>query len=502
MLADLKNEPVLTSCYAWGHRIDQIEVTALWKKAQRLCAEHGMVAAGYENRFGDLDRVHQFALNYMVQASLDIYSCPLAMTDGAVRTLKDAGNQELIDRAVPNLISRDAQKMWTSGQWMTERTGGSDVGTSETVARKDGDQWLLTGTKWFTSATTSDMALTLARPEGNGPGGKGLALFYVELRGDDGRLRGLEVNRLKDKFGTKKVPTAELKLVDTPAVPVTELGNGVRNITPMLSITRTWNSVAAAWAMRRCVALSKDYSRRRRAFGDVLAQKPLHLDTLAGMIAETEAAFHLSFRITELLGKVEHNTATDAEKILHRILTPIAKLLTAKQAVAVASETLECFGGAGYVEDTGLPRILADAQVLPIWEGTTNVLSLDTLRVLAKEPGVFEVLTAEFENLLGSVSDPRLNSAVHNTRTALIHATAWAGKAMAENDLLEAGARRFAMTLGRAYELALLCSHAQWVMDRGNDRALLTARRFSNHGVDLIVDNPLAEARALVDLGS
>ena len=128
-------------------------------------------------------RVHQFALNYLVQASLDVYSCPLAMTDGAARTLLDTGNAELIDRAVPRLTSRDPARMWTSGQWMTERTGGSDVGLSETVARKDADgTWRLYGTKWFTSATTAEMALTLARPEGNGPGGRGLALFYVELR--------------------------------------------------------------------------------------------------------------------------------------------------------------------------------------------------------------------------------------------------------------------------------------------------------------------------------
>src|ERR1019366_9677435 len=130
---------------------------------------------------------------------------PLAMPGGAAKTLVVHGNRELVDRVVPRLTSRDPARAWTSGQWMTERTGGSDVATSETVARKDGDTWRLYGTKFFTSATTSQMALTLGRPEGNPPGGHGLALFYVELRDGAGTMNGIAVNRLKDKLGTRMV---------------------------------------------------------------------------------------------------------------------------------------------------------------------------------------------------------------------------------------------------------------------------------------------------------
>src|SRR5262249_30104771 len=149
-------------------------------------------------------------------------------------------------RAVPRLVSRDPAQAWTSGQWMTERIGGSDVGLAETVARADGGRFRLYGTKWFSSATTSEMALVLARPEGNPPGGAGLALFYVETRDDEGALReGLFVNRLKDKLGTRKVPTAELLLDGVVGVPVSGLRDGVRNIAPMLVVTRIWNSIAA-----------------------------------------------------------------------------------------------------------------------------------------------------------------------------------------------------------------------------------------------------------------
>ncbi|KPK16304.1 MAG: acyl-CoA dehydrogenase [Myxococcales bacterium SG8_38] len=499
-LADLPNEPVHTTWDPWGNRIDHVEVTEVWKRAQVICAEHGLVAAGYDSELGPYARIHQHILNYVVQASLDTYNCPLAMTDGAVRTLLDSGNQQLIDHALPRLLSRDPAKMWTSGQWMTERIGGSDVAQTETVARRQGDTWRLYGTKWFTSATTADMALTLARPEGNPPGGRGLAMFYLELRDEQGRLQNLHINRLKDKFGTRKLPTAELTLDGVAAIPVAGLENGVRNITPMLNITRTWNAVGAILGMRRAVALTRDYAGKREAFGATLIDKPLHVDTMADMIAETQGAFLLAFRVVDLLGRIESDEATPAEQLVSRLLTPIGKLTTGKQAVGVASEALESFGGAGYVNDTGLSRLLADAQVLPIWEGTTNVLSLDALRAL-KQDGVWEAFAGEIHGRIEAATDPRLQSAVERVRSAIEHAGRWLGETSEERTMLEAGARRFAMTLGRATELALLADHAQWCLNHGKgERALAAARRFSTSRIDLIEDEDFtAGSRLLVD---
>ncbi len=499
-LADRLNEPTLTQWDAWGNRIDRIEVSPLWHEAQIVAARHGMVAAGYEPRFGAHARTYQFATVHILGPSLDVYSCPLAMTDGAARTLLASGNAELIDRYVPRLLSRDPKTMWTSGQWMTERTGGSDVSQSETIAKQDADgNWRLHGTKWFTSATTAQMALTLARPEGNTDGSRGLALFLVELRDANGKLRNITVNRLKDKLGTRKVPTAELTLDGAPATLVGSASEGVRAITPMLSVTRTWNAVCAVSGMRRALALARDYARRRKAFGALLVDKPLHADTLAGLEAEYAAAFCLAFRSVELLGALEHGTAAsrESDERLSRVLIPLAKLTTGKQAVAVTSEAIEACGGAGYVEDTGLPRILADAQVLPIWEGTTNVLSLDTLRALGKG-GTVEALTAEIERNVGAAKDPGLTAPVEAARAALRHATVWISETLAHPDRLEAGARRFAMTLGRSLELALLVGHAQWCLDHGfGPRTAAAARRFAQSGVDLIGDAPLDDTRLL-----
>lgn len=486
-LADRLSEPVLTQWDAWGNRVDRIELTPLWRTAERVAAEHGVVAAAYERAHGRFSRIHQLALAYLFTPSTDIYACPLAMTDGAARVLLDSGNQELIDRAVPHLTSRDPAAFWTSGQWMTETAGGSDVGRSETEARRDADGgWRLHGRKWFTSAATSQMALTLARPAGNPPGGRGLALFYVETRDEGGLLRGIRIDRLKDKLGTRKLPTAELTLDGTPATPVFGLSDGIRNIAPMLNVTRTWNAMSAVALMRRGLALAEDYARRRSAFGATLAEQPLHADTLAGLRAEWMGALHLTFRVAELLGAQEAGELDDGGRALLRVLTPLAKLTTARQAVAVAGEVVEAFGGAGYVEDTGIPTLLRDAQVLSIWEGTTNVLSLDTLRALDSAGGLATV-RAEVERCAGRVADPALGPVIRSAAQATERAEAWLEDATrAGRAEVEAGARRFALTLGRALQVALLAAHAQWEAERGEQDAARAARRLAMNGIDLI----------------
>ena len=505
-LADRLNEPVLTQWDAWGNRIDKIEVTPLWRMAERIAAEHGVVATAYEQKHGSFSRVHQGALAYLFTPSTDIYSCPLAMTDGAARTLLGSGNQALIDRAVPHLISRDPKEFWTAGQWMTELTGGSDVGLSETIAKEEDGQFRLYGRKWFTSAIASQIALTLARPEGNPSGGRGLALFYVETRDEHGRPRNIQINRLKDKLGTRKVPTAELTLDGTPAQLVQGSTDGVRNIAPLLNITRLWNGISAVSLMRRGVALAYDYAQKRVAFGAPLSEKPLHRDTLATLLAETVAAFQLAFYVAELTGRSETNEISDDDALLLRILTPVMKLTTGKQAVAVSSEVLEMFGGAGYVEDTGLPVLLRDSQVLPIWEGTTNVLALDTLRALQsggsdRRRGLMQFQSA-VTRCLDTAQEPRLVAAARIARSAWDHATTWLEEAEREGQpALEAGARRFALTLGRTMELALLIEHAQWCQDHDDDRkAPAAAHRFASAGVDLIHKTGLQDFQDLQDL--
>ena len=496
--SDLDAEPTLTQWGPWGDRIDEIEVTDVWNRAATVAAKYGVVAAGYDDGAGLHNRVDQFARAYLFIPSTDMYGCPLAMTDGAAFTLLAAGNQALIDEAVPHLTSRDPETAWTSGQWMTELAGGSDVGRSRTEARHENGTWRLYGRKWFTSAITANMALALARPKGNPEGGSGLALFYVPIRDGNGLRDGIRVNRLKDKLGTRKLPTAELDLDGAEATPVTdELRHGTRHIAPMLNVTRTWNAVTAAAFIRRGVALARDYATKREAFGRALIDHPLHADTLADLEATAEGTFHLSFHLAELLGRRQSDDGTEADATLLRLLTPIAKLTTAKQAVAATSETLEAFGGAGYVEDTGLPALHRDAQVLPIWEGTTNVLALDTLRALERAGGPAP-LTDEIDRCLDAVTDDRLRDATRPAVEAMHAATRWLTASQDDEAALQSGARRFALTLGRALELALTARHAQWCLDHdGDPRSLYAAERLAAQGVSRIADLPQDGVRAL-----
>jgi len=486
-LADRLNEPKLVQWDPWGNRIDQLEVTPLWREAERLTVRHGIVATAYERGLGRHARIAQFAKVFLFHPSTDVYSCPLAMTDGAARTLIESGNARLIAHAVPRLTSRDPATFWTSGQWMTETTGGSDVGRSQTRAIEENGTWRLYGRKWFTSAVTSQMALTLGRPEGNPSGGKGLAMFYVEVRDAEGRLNDIRVDRLKDKLGTRKVPTAELMLEGTRAELVGQPVNGTRAIEPMLGVTRMWNSVCAVAFMRRGLALARSYAERREAFGAPLIRQPLHADTLAMLEAETWGAFLLTFMLVELAGRAEAGEADEQQRALLRLVTPLAKLATGKQAVVAVSEVVESFGGAGYVEDTGLPQLLRDTQVLPIWEGTTNVLSLDALLRSDLHSGL-AALMGRASACMRLLTEPRLVAACRQAIAALERAALWLESGQ-DREVLQAGARRLALTIARALELALLCEHAQWLLDHDGDRrGYAAALRFARLPVDLMVE--------------
>lgn len=453
--------PRLVPFDAWGTRIDRIETSDAWRAFERISAAHGFVARGYERAHGAFSRVDQFARLYLFAPSSATYSCPLAMSDGAARCLELLASDDRQRAALRHLTSRDPEQFWTAGQWMTERTGGSDVSGTSTLAKRDGSHFRLYGTKWFTSATTSQMALTLARPEGAEAGSRGLSLFYLELRDETGLPRAMRVLRLKDKLGTRALPTAEIELDGTPAWLVGGEGHGVRKIATVLTITRIYNALAAVAGMRRALALARDYAAKRTAFGRPLAEHPLHLETLAAMQTELTGCFLLVFRVIELLGLTELGMATERDERLLRLLTPVAKLYTGKRAVAAASEAIEAFGGAGYIEDTGLPRLLRDAQVLSIWEGTTNVLSLDVWRAIDADPQTIDALCDEVHHQLDGAAGADLAASAARVRDA-VRALAHASRRLADGDPAdrEAVARRFAFAIARVAAGALVIAHA------------------------------------------
>ncbi len=477
-----QRKPVLTRWGAWGQRIDRIELTTAWQEGPHLTTRHAVLAAGHAEH--GCARLEEFARVYLYHLASEFYTCPLAMTDGAATAIKASGNADLIKRVLPHFLSRDVSSFWLSGQWMTETTGGSDVGNTETVARQDaGGQWRLHGRKWFSSAVVGEAALALARPEGAAARGTAaLALFYVETMDGEQRKPELIIDRLKDKLGTQELPTAEIHLDGLPAWPLGELAHGVRQVAPMLNVTRCWNAICAVASMARAISLARDFATRRQAFGRPLIEQPLHAQTLADMQAQFEAAFVLAFEVAHLLGRVEQGEASPEEASVLRLLTPLAKLWTGKLAVKICSEALECFGGAGYIEDTGLPQLLRDAQVYAIWEGTTNVLSLDSLRALAGDS--LGALRSTSVHWLDGNDDMRAGSTVKQTLDA---AGRWLDLHENERGLLEAGARGLAFTLARCAAAALLARQATWSKKHGDQRPAAALQRFVSRGLDRLV---------------
>ncbi|WP_367607377.1 acyl-CoA dehydrogenase family protein [Legionella sp. W05-934-2] len=465
---------------AWGKRIDHIEVSHAWQALDKIAAEEGLVAIGYQRQHGIWSRVYQFCKLYLFHPSSAIYTCPLAMTDGAARAIELYGDDALKKEALTHLTSTNPEEFWTSGQWMTERTGGSDVsGTSTIAVHVKDNRYHLSGDKWFTSATTSQMAMTLARIEGAEQGSKGLSLFYLPLRDEHGQLNGIQINRLKDKLGTKALPTAELTLINANAKLVGEPGNGVKKIASLFNITRIYNACCAVGYMRRAIALASDYAQKRQAFGRLLSEQSLHVETLATMQLAFEAGFHLVFHAVELLGKEELGQASEDESKVLRLLTPLIKLFTAKQAIMVVSEALEAFGGAGYVEDTGLPQLLRDAQVLSIWEGTTNILSLDALRAIAKEKAA-EPFFVDMRQRLATIEHPTLQAAKNNTEQAILALQTYFGDLHQQTtDEQQRCARELAFSLTRTYAATLLLEQAQWAnQSDASSRCLTVTRRW------------------------
>ncbi len=455
--------PVLHRYDGWGRRIDRVEVSAGWERLRVAAAEHAVVALPYlpaaRRQWGARTRVVQHALLHLYGPESATFTCPVAMADGAAAVLSRSDvDGPARDEWLPLLICTDPAVAVTSGQWMTESQGGSDVGRATTTAEPAGDgSWRVSGEKWFCSAIDSAMAIALARPDPAVTGSRGLSPFLIPRYGN-----GVELHRLKDKLGTRPVPTAEVRLSEARALPVGDPGpGGLARMMTLVVVTRLHNAAAAAAGMRRGLAYARAYAGARTVAGGQLSGNPLHRTTLAMLAVDAQAAFALAAHAFELLGRVEVDGDPRAEAEL-RLVAPLAKLTTGKLAVASASECLECFGGAGYVEDTGLPRMLRDAQVLPIWEGTTNVLSVDVVRALSREPKLADAFIARLDEATAQASSLLVGGAVDGLRAArffLMDALP-AAAAQPQDARVQAGARHMALTMGYALALALLVEHA------------------------------------------
>jgi len=412
-----RESPRLVTHDERGDRVDRVEYHPAYREMQRIAHDSGMLSMKYTpHEHVAAAPFVSFALGYLFgMAEMGLY-CPLCMTDGVARVVTRYGTSEQIARVIPRLPS--------GGMFLTERAGGSDVGANETYARLDVDGTvLLTGQKWFCSNVDAEAVLVTARG-GVEEGTRGLRTYLLFPRGNP----GVRIERLKDKLGVRSMPTGEVTLDDAPAE---ELGD-FRVMAEMMNLSRLYNAVASCAVIGRAILEARWYIERREAFGKPVIEHPLAEEMLLDLEAEHLGALLMTFETVDALRRAD--AGDDEAARLLRVLTPIVKAVTGKLAVPCVSEAMELVGGNGYIEEWPMARLLRDAQVLPIWEGTTNIVVLDALRVARKERA-HELLLARIRPSFSALAD---------TLEAELAS------------LDERHARRWVDQLASAYELALL----------------------------------------------
>ncbi|EMA46487.1 acyl-CoA dehydrogenase family protein [Halobiforma nitratireducens] len=474
-------------------------------ETERVAYDRGIVADAFETPPGrdePMPLAHNLAMQYLLSYAEPGFDCPVAMTAGAALVLEKFDDGSLAEY-YEALTSRDYEGSIEGGMFLTEKQGGSDVGATETRAEYDeeADCWRLTGEKWFCSNIDAEGTLALARTE-DAPGGTdGLSMFLVPhadpdcsegpwTKGDrleDGPLVPDAVNdqryrRLKDKLGTISVPTGEVEFDGAKAHLVGEEERGFKQMTEMLNVERLSNAAASCGIMGRALLESKIHAASREAFGETIDQYPLMRADLVDMAVDHEAATTYVFEAARLLSERERaeragESAEDAYRLM-RLLIPVAKLRTARMAVDTASYAMEIQGGNGYVNDFVTNRLLRDAQVLPIWEGTENILSLDVLRALEREDA-HEPFREAVEKRLESVSHPALEDAAETVESEFRDLeTALVTLAGEDAEYAQLSAKRLSHYVFDVFTAALLLEEAQEQLEDGEGRLGLVANRF------------------------
>ncbi|HTP61700.1 MAG TPA: acyl-CoA dehydrogenase family protein [Burkholderiales bacterium] len=367
---------------------NQVEKHEAYKRLEKVAfADYGLAAMSHRGGVlgwpEPLPPAAKYALSYLyVQAEFGI-CCPLSMTDALTRTIRKFADPALVARYLPGLTSQDMDTLTQGAMFMTEQQAGSDVGGVKTIARKQQDHWLLDGDKWFCSNADAGLALVLARPEGAPAGTGGLSLFLLPRVLPDGSPNRYRIQRLKDKLGTRAMPSGEIKLEGALAWLVGDPQQGFKQMADMINMSRLSNGMRAAGLMRRALTEALFVARNRRAFGKPLIELPLMRRQLLKLMLSTEAARSVLFFISEELKKSDAGVESSRKRV--RLLTPLIKFRACRDARKVTGDAMEVRGGVGYTEEWSDPRLLRDAHLGSIWEGTSNIVALDVLRAIGRE---------------------------------------------------------------------------------------------------------------------
>jgi putative acyl-CoA dehydrogenase len=436
-----RDMPRLRTHDRYGHRVDEVDFSPAWHELMAVAVQQGLQAAPWAT--GEPAAHVVRAAGFLVWSQVEQgHGCPISMTYASIPALR-------MDPAVaatwapglaatayaPGLRAPQTKPGLIAGMALTEKQGGSDVRSNTTIAEPVADAYLLTGHKWFCSAPMSDVFLVLAQAPG------GLTCFVVPRVLPDGTRNPFRIQRLKDKLGNRSNASSEIEFAGTWGQRLGDEGRGVRTIVEMVSATRLDCVLGSAAIMRASVSEAVWHVRHREAFGFKLIAQPLMREVLADLAIETEAAIVLGLRLAAAVDAAE--AGSEADRLLRRIALPAAKYWVTKRGIAVSAEALECLGGNGYAEESGMPRLYREAPVNSVWEGSGSVNALDLLRAITREAGTLDALIAELGKALG------LDRDYDNAFSSLVDE-------LADRDHLENRARRLAEDIALTLQGSLL----------------------------------------------
>jgi alkylation response protein AidB-like acyl-CoA dehydrogenase len=476
---DREGQPKLIKYDRYGEDISEVWLNEGYKQTVEEVYNRGIV--GYVHKEIPAlkhkgNYMYSFSQGYLLSQAEAGFHCPVTLTAATAYLLDKYGSDELKEQFLPHVISTGEIERYEGATFLTERQGGSDVGANETKAIFDGEHYRLYGEKYFASnAGACGVATVLARKEGAPKGTKGLSLFLVPWRNEDGSLNGIQIRRLKDKLGVRAVPSGEVVFDGAKAFVIGDASKGFYYMMEALNLSRVCNAVASIGIMRRALAEAKKYSFHRNTFGAQLASFPMVRETLTKMTLKQEVETRAVFQLIALFDRIsaENVITTEEEKVMNRLLIALLKLETAEQAIHFSHEAIELHGGNGYIEDFVTPRLLRDAQVLTVWEGTANVLGLEVLRLMKKYNG-HELFIREVRQRLSSLPKG-LQDLSNPVKTGLDQLEKMSEYVLsADEDAQSYHCKRIARTMIKIFESTIALEEAV----KGGNREELAARLF------------------------
>ena len=488
MIAD-RNLPVLHARDRFGRDEDWIEYHPSYREMEKIAFEEfGMHAMSHRAGVLGLDTpaspLVKYGITYLfVQAEFGLM-CPVSVSDTSNFVIKRFGSEPLRKLLLDRLLSQDPATMLKGTQFMTEKAGGSDVGALETEAERIGvgpdgvERWKLYGQKWFCSHADADVAVLLARPRGAAPGTRGLGMFAMPRRLEDGSRNSYRIVRLKDKLGTRSMASGEIVMDGAVAYLVGDVGQGFKQMMEQVNLSRLSHGVRAASMMRRCLNEALAAARGRRAFGKAIAEYPLLRRQLMKIMLPTEQALSMYAFSADAMGRAQDGDRRAAD--LLRILTPVYKFRACRDNIPVASQALEVKGGLGYIEEWVTARLVRDAQVGTLWEGTSNINALDVVQRAVGKVGGHRTLTAALKDRFESATE--LPGQYKGLLGAALERVERFVEAVAADPGHEKRCRLAAGALYHAASAALLAWEGATLGARGGDaRRLLLSRLVIEH---------------------